>query len=78
MKYQEYLNQPGMMDRFNVKYNELKDYFNKRFEKVGIGKVQNDILSMKVAMIDADYIFSEQFNSENQENGETKTGLNNN
>ena len=78
MKYQEYLNQPGMMERFNVKFNELKDYFHKRFDQFGVSKEQNDLLSTKVALLDADYFFSKQFNNENQENGEAKTGLNKN
>ena len=78
MKYQEYLNQPETMERFNVKFNELKDYFHKRFEQFGVTKEQNDLLSTKVALLDADYIFTEQFNNENHENGEAKTGLNNN
>jgi hypothetical protein len=78
MKYQEYLNQPGMMDRFNVKYNELKGYFQKRFEKLGISKEQNNLLASKVALLDADYLFSELYNNENKDNEKDKEEFNNN
>jgi hypothetical protein len=78
MNYTEYLNQPGIKGRFNLKYNELKDYFQKRFEKLGISKEQNDLLSTKVAFLDADYFFSEQFASENKTDKKAEPELNNN
>lgn len=78
MNYTEYLNQPGIMDRFNSKFNELKDYFQKRFEQLGISKEQNDLLSIKVAFLDADYFFSEQFAIENKTEKETEPELINN
>lgn len=70
MKYQDYLNQPEMMEKFNSKYNELKDYFRKKFEKLGLSKENNDLLATKVALLDADYLLSEEFANENKDNQE--------
>ncbi len=67
MKYTEYLNQPGIIDSFNLKYHELKDYFKKRLEKIGFSKEQNDVIAMKLALMDTDYQFSQLFENENKE-----------
>ena len=70
MKYTEYLSQPKITENFNIKFNELKNYFHKKFEHSGLSKEQSDVLSTKVALVNTDYDFSELYDIENK--NETK------
>jgi hypothetical protein len=66
MKYTEFLSQPKITENFNSKFKELKNYFHKKFEKSGLSKLQSDVLSTKVALVNVDYDFSELFENENK------------
>lgn len=67
MKYTEFLNQPNIMEIFNSRFWEFKKYFHKKFETTGLSKMQSDVLSTKVVLINADYDFSEMFEKVNME-----------
>jgi len=66
MKYTEFLKQPKIVNSFNEKYSELKNYFTHKFEKAGFSKENNSLISGKIALLNADYVFTEMFDKENE------------
>jgi hypothetical protein len=76
MKYIEFLKQPKIVNSFNEKYSELKNYFTHKFEKIGFSKEHNNLISGKIALLNADYLFTEMFEKENEIENEKEINAN--
>jgi hypothetical protein len=59
MDYKDFLKLPEVSVNFDSMYLRQKEYFEKRYSLRGFDKEENEILSIKTALITTDLYFSE-------------------
>lgn len=72
VEYKEFLKQPEVEQNFNHTFNRQKEYYRQKCSSVGFDKEHTELLSIKMAFINTDLLFTEMHNKDNNINGITE------